>query len=170
MNKIEESFGKDCVIGYGDWCENQPMAGCMPTMGIRLRRAIHKRFDTVTINEYKTSKLCCDCHQPLAHVKDKKGEDIYRLFCCVSCKNKETVFRTRDVNAAVNIRKLTREWIDTQTRPIEFTRPEGSDAWVKTKQPMSITFSWGRREPIKGKRKTIGAKPCVLTGRSPFDI
>jgi hypothetical protein len=132
----------------------------MPTMGKGLRRAVHKRFDTVTINEHKTSMLCCDCSQPLAHVKDKKGEDIYRLFCCVSCKNKETVFRTRDVNAAVNIRKLTREWIDTRTRPIEFIRPDGSDGYVKTKQPMSITFSWGRREPINRKRKTIGAKPC----------
>jgi hypothetical protein len=79
------------------------MANFMPTMGKGMWRAIHNRFDTVTINEHKTTMLCCDCNQQLAHVKDKRG-DIYCLFCCVSCKNKETIFRIRDVNAAVNIR------------------------------------------------------------------
>ena len=52
-----------------------------------------------------------------ANYKDKKNTDVYRLFCCVSCKNKETVFRTRDANSAVNMRKLTRSWMETQTRP-----------------------------------------------------
>ena len=155
LNRIEEKFGKDCVIGYGDWSEDKPMANFMPTMGKGLRRAIHKRFDTVTINEHKTSMLCCDCSQPLAHVKDKDGEDIYRLFCCVSCKNKKNVFRTRDVNAAVNIRKLTKEWIDERTRQSEFVRPVGSEGYIKTKQPKSITFSWGRSAPIEGKSRTI---------------
>lgn len=155
LNRIEEKFGKDCVIGYGDWSEDKPMANFMPTMGKGLRRAIHKRFDTVTINEHKTTMLCCDCNQQLAHVKDKKGGDIYRLFCCVSCKNKETVFRTRDVNAAVNIRKLTKEWIDERTRQSEFVIPEGSERYVKTKQLKSITFSWGRSAPIEGKSRTI---------------
>ena len=46
------------------------------------------------------------------------------LFCCVSCKNKEIVFRTRDANSAVNIRKLTRSWMETQTRPSEFSRKQ----------------------------------------------
>ena len=55
----------------------------------------------------------------------KKNTDVYRLFCCVSCKNKETVFRTRDANSAVNIRKLTRSWIETQTRPSEFSYKQG---------------------------------------------
>ena len=32
--------------------------------------------------------------------------------------NEKIVFRTRDANSAVNIRKLTRSWIETQTRPV----------------------------------------------------
>ena len=75
-------------------------------------------------NEFNTSKLCCDCSQELKHYKDKKNTDVYRLFCCVSCKNKETVFRTRDANSAVNMRKLTRSWMETQTRPSEFSRKQ----------------------------------------------
>jgi hypothetical protein len=94
----------------------------MPTMNKGLRKQIHKRFDTITINEFNTSKLCCDCCKELKHYKDKKNTDVYRLFCCVSCKNKETVFRTRDANSAVNMRKLTRSWMNSQTRPSEFSR------------------------------------------------
>ena len=61
----------------------------------------------------------------MKHYKDKKNTDVYRLFCCVSCKNKETVFRTRDANSAVNMRKLTRSWMENQTRPSEFSYKQG---------------------------------------------
>jgi len=40
------------------------------------RKQIHKRFDTITINEFNTSKLCCDCSKELKHSKDKKNTDI----------------------------------------------------------------------------------------------
>ena len=39
---------------------------------------------------------------------------------CVSCENKHTVFRTRDVNSAVNIRNITRCWVEKQSRPPAF--------------------------------------------------
>ena len=42
---------------------------------------------------------------------------------CVSCENKHTVFRTRDVNSAVNIRNITRCWVDKQSRPPAFQIP-----------------------------------------------
>ena len=55
--------------------------------------------------------------------RNKKGKEIYRLFYCSNCvssKNKNGVFRTRDKNSAVSIMKLTKEWIETQSRPEEF--------------------------------------------------
>ena len=117
-----------------------------------LRKQIHKRFDTITINEFNTSKLCCDCSKELKHYKDKKNTDVYRLFCCVSCQNKETVFRTRDANSAVNIRKLTRSWMETQTRPSEFTYKQGlSPVLDKT-----------------GKSKTIVVKTTFVVERVAF--
>ena len=125
LNKIQETFGSNILIGYGNWSRDTQMKHFMPTMNQGLRKQIHKRFDTITINEFNTSKLCCDCSQELKHYKDKKNTDVYRLFCCVSCKNKETVFRTRDANSAVNMRKLTRSWMETQTRPSEFTYKQG---------------------------------------------
>jgi hypothetical protein len=57
----------------------------------------------------------------------------------VSYENKNTVFRTRDKNSAISIMKLTKEWIETQTRPSEFQR--------------QASFTCGT---IAGVSKTIG--------------
>ena len=96
------------------------MKHIMPTINKGLRKLIHKKYDTLTINEYYTSQKCCECYNYLKHCKDKKGKEIYRLFHCSNCvssKNKNGVFRTMDKNSAISIMKLTKEWIETQTRP-----------------------------------------------------
>ena len=85
----------------------------MPTMNKVLRKLIHFRYDTVTINECNTS---CRCHKDLKHYKDTNGKDIFRLLVCVSCENKNTVYHTTPVNSAVNIRDITKQWISTQSR------------------------------------------------------
>jgi len=125
LNKIKETFGDNVLIGYGNWSRSTQMKHIMPTMNKGLRKLIHKKYDTITINEYYTSQKCCECYNDLKHCKDKKGKEIYRLFHCSNCvssKNKNTVFKTRDKNSAISIMKLTKEWINTQTRPSEFQR------------------------------------------------
>jgi hypothetical protein len=125
LNKIKETFGSNVLIGYGNWSRSTQMKYIMPTMNKGLRKQIHRKYDTLTINEYYTSQKCCECYKDLKHYKDKKGKEIYRLFHCSNCvsyENKNTVFRTRDKNSAVSIMKLTKEWIETQTRPSEFQR------------------------------------------------
>jgi hypothetical protein len=119
LNKIKESFGENILIGYGNWSRNTQMKHFMPTMNKGLRKLIHKKYDTITINECNTSKKCCGCLNNLHHHKDKEGKEIFRLLVCsncVSCENKKIVFRTRDVNSAVNIRNITKCWIETQKR------------------------------------------------------
>jgi hypothetical protein len=125
LNKIKETFGENILIGYGNWSRSTQMKHIMPTMNKGLRKLIHKKYDTLTINEYYTSQKCCECYKDLKHCKDKKGKEIYRLFQCSNCvsyENKNTAFRTRDKNSAISIMKLTRDWIETQTRPSEFQR------------------------------------------------
>jgi hypothetical protein len=119
LNKIKETFGENILIGYGNWSRNTQMKHFMPTMNKGLRKLIHKRYDTITINECNTSKKCCGCLSNLNHYKDKTGKEIFRLLVCsncVSCENKKVVFRTRDVNSAVNIRNITKNWIFNQER------------------------------------------------------
>ena len=125
LNKIKKTFGSNVLIGYGNWSRSTQMKHIMPTMNKGLRKLIHKKYDTLTINEYYTSQKCCECYTDLKHCKDKKGKEIYRLFHCSNCvsyENKNTVFRTRDKNSAISIMKLTKDWIETQTRPSEFQR------------------------------------------------
>jgi hypothetical protein len=125
LNKIQETFGSNILIGYGNWSRDTQMKHFMPTMNKGLRKQIHKRYDTITINEFNTSKKCCDCYNEMKHYRDKENKEVYRLFVCsncVSCQNKQTVFRIRDANSAVNIMNLTTCWINNQTRPEEFSR------------------------------------------------
>ena len=59
----------------------------------------------------------------MEYYNDKEGKKGCRLLTCsnyVSCENKKIVFRTRDANYSINILKLTKCWIEKQTRPIEF--------------------------------------------------
>jgi hypothetical protein len=123
LNKIKETFGDNVIIGYGNWGRTTQMKHMMPTMNKGLRKLIHKKYDTITINEFYTSQRCCECYNELKNQKDKKGKEIYRLFCCSNCvssKNKNGVCRTRDKNSAISIMKLAKEWLNTQTRPEEF--------------------------------------------------
>jgi hypothetical protein len=123
LNKIKETFGENILIGYGNWSRSSQMKHFMPTMNKGLRKLIHKKYDTITINECNTSKKCCDCNKDLEYYKDKEGKKVFRLLkCseCVSCENKKIVFRTRDANSSINIMKLTQTWIETQERPLCF--------------------------------------------------
>mgnify|MGYP000120824609 FL=1 len=123
LNKIKETFGENILIGYGNWSRSSQMKYFMPTMNKGLRKLIHKKYDTITINECNTSKKCCDCNKDLDYYKDKEGKKVFRLLVCsecVSCENKKIVFRTRDANSSINIMNLTSCWIEKQERPLCF--------------------------------------------------
>ena len=51
LNKIKETFGENILIGYGNWSRSTQMKHFMPTMNKGLRKLIHKKYDTITINE-----------------------------------------------------------------------------------------------------------------------
>ena len=123
LNKIQETFGSNVLIGYGNWSRSTQMKHFMPTMNKGLRKLIHKKYDTITINECNTSKKCCDCNKDLEYYKDKEGKKVFRLLVCSNCvsfENKKIVFRTRDANSSINIMKLTQSWIEKQERPLCF--------------------------------------------------
>jgi hypothetical protein len=123
LNKIKETFGENILIGYGNWSRSTQMKHFMPTMNKGLRKQIHKKYDTITINECNTSKKCCECHNNLEYYKHKNGEKQFRLLVCSNCVRhqvKQTVFRTRDANSSINIMNLTKWWIEKQERPSAF--------------------------------------------------
>lgn len=118
LNKMESTFGKNTCIAYGDWSRSTQMKHFIPTKGVGLRKLIERRFQTVSINEYKTSKLCCNCHKELSKIK-------FRCLVCKECESYESkhpIFLTRDLNSAINIRNLALQWIANKTRPLAFSR------------------------------------------------
>ena len=137
LNKIKETFGENILIGYGNWSRSTQMKHFMPTMNKGLRKLIHKKYDTITINECNTSKKCCDCNNNLEYYKDKENKKVFRLLVCsncVSCENKKIVFRTRDANSSINIMKLTSCWIDKQERPLCFQISSFTSSRIKTEE------------------------------------
>jgi len=137
LNKIKETFGENILIGYGNWSRSTQMKHFMPTMNKGLRKLIHKKYDTITINECNTSKKCCDCNNDLEYYKDKEGKKVFRLLICsncVSCENKKIVFRTRDANSSINIMKLTSCWIEKQERPLCFQISSFTSSRIKTEE------------------------------------
>jgi hypothetical protein len=123
LNKIKETFGDNILIGYGNWSRSTQMKHFMPTMNKGLRKQIHKKYDTITINECNTSKKCCECNNDLSYYRHSDGNKQFRLLVCSGCVRpqvKQTVFKTRDANSAINIMNLTKCWIEKQERPACF--------------------------------------------------
>ena len=123
LNKIKETFGENILIGYGNWSRSTQMKHFMPTMNKGLRKQIHKKYDTITINECNTSKKCCECNNDLSYYKNSDGNKQFRLLVCSECVRpqvKQTVFRTRDANSAINIMNIAKCWIEKQERPACF--------------------------------------------------
>ena len=128
LNKMASTFGSDAVIAYGDWSRSSQMRHFMPTKGVGMRKLIAKRFCTVSVNEFRTSKLCCKCYGQLQHLyveSDARKKKVFRCLICPECESSESkqpTFVTRDLNSALNIRQLALKWITEKTRPVAFCR------------------------------------------------
>ena len=77
LNRIEETYGKDAIICIGDWSNKNTIKGLASSMGIGLKRLIAKRFKTLLIDEYNTSKLCSECLNETEIVKVKGMKKIF---------------------------------------------------------------------------------------------
>jgi hypothetical protein len=149
LNNIEKVYGnkEDIVIGYGDWSQDKQMKHLIPSSNIGLRRKIEKRYKVFLVNEYCTSKLCSCCNKELKnykmsnedikkyknkHKKQLNKEDLtkHRLLVCHGCsssENKKSTFWNRDINACVNMLRLSKEWINNKKRNPLFCRNSNSN-------------------------------------------
>ena len=145
VSRMRRTFGapQDVLVAYGNWSPgNHHLAHSPPTASIGLCRLIARTFPAIVmVDEFRSSKLCNYCHQPLQHLctsvegKDKKH---HRLQVCTECPKQlvsgkpstlatsilqtRRVVHSRDVNSAINIRNLARSWIIHLRRPLPFTR------------------------------------------------
>ena len=127
LNRIEEKFGNDILLCYGNWSNTKQMKYTMPTKGIGLRRVISKKFNTVLVDEFRTSKKCSKCHKDLCNYKK-----IHRLLICKDCicdgsESKNITFINRDINACMNILNISKSWLKSKIRPQAFRRKSDYD-------------------------------------------
>ena len=87
LNRIEQTFGNrnDIVLVLGDHNNNNKLKNGPSTLGIGLKKLIARRFLTFQINEYNTSKKCCNCWNDVVNA-EIKGKEIHRL---IQCKNSD---------------------------------------------------------------------------------
>jgi len=143
INNIKNTYGdnNEIVIVYGDWSRQTQMKNHVPTIGKGMKNIISRQFKTVLINEYNTSKKCCNCSNNLEHVdmeyvvkKNKlKRNKHYRLMVCEKCsyngnnigrsENASPIYLTRDMNACKNMLNIIKHMFNNDMkRPLQFTR------------------------------------------------
>ena len=77
----DRQFGRPLIL-FGDGKFNSCMKGFLPAAPKKIARHLAKFFPVLMIGEFRTSKLCSNCHRPLVKV-GKKGT---RLWKCKHCK------------------------------------------------------------------------------------
>ena len=77
----------DCSA-QANWGNRLRLSYFVPTKGVGLRH-ISRHFETVSINWFQTSKLCCNCNKELSHVRIEQEENNKKLFRCLVCEERE---------------------------------------------------------------------------------
>jgi hypothetical protein len=135
LNNIKDTYGNkdDTLICIGDWSNKNTIKGLASTMGIGLKRLIAKKFNTVLVYEYNTSKKCCNCHHNIDN-KKINGNSKFRLLQCEYCNvecfenSNESTFRyrkylNRDKNSCANMLNIVKSYLfDNRTRPPAFCK------------------------------------------------
>ena len=132
LNEIENTYltkeeikqGKKIVILHGDYSRTTQMKGCIPTPNIGMKKLLLSKFDIVEINEFNTSKLYNKSLKEMENVNVKRKKHKKSLHEILTLKEETNcrIFVNRDKNACKNILLLGKCYLESQTRPEEFTR------------------------------------------------
>jgi hypothetical protein len=136
LNAIGSTFGEDSVMCIGDWSNKNTIKGLAPSMGIGLKKIIAKRFTTLSLDEYNTSKKCSQCWNDVSNAT-MNGKSKHRLLCCKNCVTSntgspedentsvvlETHYITRDANSCINMLNIVKHMLyKKKERPEVFCR------------------------------------------------
>jgi hypothetical protein len=126
LNTIEEKFGKNIIIIYGDWSIGRQMKNFISTPNIGLKRKIDNRFTVYSIDEYNTSKVCCKNEEEKCeniYLPDKEGK-IKKIHAVLTYKMENGRYGciNRDFNSVNNMKKITEYWLKNGTRMEAFKR------------------------------------------------
>ena len=89
-----------------------------------MKKLLLSRFDIVEVNEFNTSKLYNKTLKEMENVSVKRNKHKKSLHEILTPKEETNcrIFVNRDVNACKNILLLGKCYLESQSRPEEFTR------------------------------------------------
>ena len=133
VNNIKKKYllnnNEKICLAYGNWSQTKQMRNYFPTPGIGMKRMLSKYFKVITIDEFKTSKLCCACNSETenfmkrSNPKPYKREQTIEVHSLLRCKNVNcNKFWDRDVNGSTNILKLAHNYLENSERLENFRR------------------------------------------------
>lgn len=133
IENIEDKYGSDCIIGYGNWSRTSHQKYLRPVPNKGLLKLISQNFNVYIIDEYCSSKKCHNCTEdtekfrrrvsprPRPWRKDAGESLVHGLLRCKS--EKCNTLWNRDVNGSLNIRQCLDHHINGLTRPAHLLRP-----------------------------------------------
>ena len=135
LNNINSKYGnkEDTLICIGDWSNKNTIKGLTSTMGIGLKKLVAKKFNTLLVYEYNTSKKCCNCHNNIDN-KKINGNSKFRLLQCNNCNvgssensNKSSFqfckYLNRDQNSCANMLNIVNSYLfNNRIRPQAFCK------------------------------------------------
>jgi hypothetical protein len=139
LNKIERTFGKDCVIIYGDWVKRlasnlgakapegvtKQMRNFISTPMIGLKRKIHERFTMYNLDEFRTSILHHKTENKCTNLYLPDKNNIFRKqhsILTYTMENKRLGCINRDINSVKNMKKIVDHWMIHKERPLKYQR------------------------------------------------
>jgi len=131
INKIKITFKNDqkkICLAYGNWNQPKQMRNYLPTPGIGLKRKLEKYFKIITVDEFRTSKICSNCNRELEKFMIRKNPKPYKkgyvkVHSLLRCKNVIcNKLWDRDVNASINMVRIITNYIKNNSRPLALKR------------------------------------------------
>lgn len=125
INNIKIKFKKDdkkICLAYGNWSLSKQMRHYLSTPGIGLKNKLSKYFKIITVDEYKTSKICSRCDKELEKFLIRKNPRPYKeeyktVHSLLRCKNVDcNKLWDRDINASINMIRIIKSHIKNNNR------------------------------------------------------
>lgn len=164
---LTERAGRKTVIGFGDWSNQDAgvIKKCQSGPVKRLERQLKRYSKVVSIDEFRTSKLCQRCHQDLTNERRKVVGKDFRLHTMkvhgvLHCRNSDCSSMTvnRDVNASKNMRDLLIGGALGASRAWAFSRANKNLVNACLKSVAKIV-EWDRNDD--GRRDRMSCSPTL---------
>ncbi|KAF4325104.1 hypothetical protein BBO99_00000534 [Phytophthora kernoviae] len=94
VRRIVPTVSSQTCVVYGDWSRHKGIKGHAPRPVKGLKEVLRKRATVVSMDEFRTSKLCSQCHQTLSKVRysmDTKLPKRKKRKCVMLVRNRAEV-------------------------------------------------------------------------------